>query len=132
MPGPLYELGFVQWPVHHRRFYTAWHVRVPTMLARVARYEVQSERIDAAVQAFGEAAKQVEQLDGFAGGYVLVDPEDGRTMTVTLWDNAGMLENSERVAGKARREAAEAVDGSVLSVEKFEVAQELSGRATDG
>ena len=75
------------------------------MLARVARYEVQSERIDAAVQAFGEAAKQVEQLDGFAGGYVLVDPEDGRTMTVTLWDNAGTLENSERVAGKhgARR-----------------------------
>ena len=97
------------------------------MLARVARYEVRSEQIDAAVQAFGEAAKQVEELDGFAGGYVLVDPEDGRTMTVTLWDNAGTLENSERVAGKARREAAEAVDGSVLSVEKFEVARELSG-----
>jgi heme-degrading monooxygenase HmoA len=102
------------------------------MLARVARYEVRSEQIDAAVQAFGEAAKQVEELDGFAGGYVLVDPEDGRTMTVTLWDNAGALENSERTAGKARREAAEAVDGSVLSVEKFEVARELTSRATDG
>ena len=101
------------------------------MLARVARYEVRSEQIDAAVQAFGEAAKQIEQLDGFAGGYVLVDPEDGRTMTVTLWENAGMLENSERVAGKARREAAEAVDGSVLSVEKFEVARELSGSSSD-
>ena len=78
------------------------------------------------MQAFGEAAKQVEELDGFAGGYVLVDPEDGRTMTVTLWENAALLESSERVAGKARREAAEAVDGSVLSVEKFEVARELS------
>ena len=102
------------------------------MLARVARYEVRSEQIDAAVQAFGEAAKQVEELDGFAGGYVLVDPEDGRTMTVTLWDNAGALENSERTAGKARRVAAEAVDGSVLSVEKFAVARELTSRATDG
>ena len=100
------------------------------MLARVARYEFEAGRIDAAVQAFGEAAKQVEQLDGFAGGYVLVDPEDGRTMTVTLWDNAGTLENSERVAGKARREAAEAVNGAVLSVEKFEVAQELPGSST--
>jgi heme-degrading monooxygenase HmoA len=99
------------------------------MLARVARYEFDAERIDAAVQAFGEAAKQIEQLDGFAGGYVLVDPEDGRTMTVTLWDNAAQLENSERVAAKARREAAAAVDGSVLSVEKFEVAQELTTRA---
>jgi heme-degrading monooxygenase HmoA len=100
------------------------------MLARVARYEFEAGRIDAAVQAFGEAAKQVEQLDGFAGGYVLVDPEDGRTMTVTLWDNAALLESSERVAGKARREAAAAVDGSVLSVEKFEVAQELSGSSS--
>jgi heme-degrading monooxygenase HmoA len=97
------------------------------MLARVARYEFEAGRIDEAVQAFGEAAKQVEQLDGFAGGYVLVDPEDGRTMTVTLWENAALLESSERVAGNARREAAAAVDGSVLSVEKFEVAQELSG-----
>ena len=98
------------------------------MLARVARYEVDPARIDAAVQAFAEAANEVEQLQGFAGGYVLVDPEDGRTMTLTLWENAAVLENSESVAGRARRRAAESVDGSVLSVEKFEVAQEL-GRA---
>jgi heme-degrading monooxygenase HmoA len=100
------------------------------MLARVARYEFEAERLDEAVQAFGEAATQVEQLDGFAGGYVLVDPDDGRTMTVTLWENSAMLENSERVAGSARRQAAAAVDGSVLSVEKFEVARELR-RASD-
>jgi heme-degrading monooxygenase HmoA len=100
------------------------------MLARVARYEVSPARIDAAVQAFAEAATEIEQLQGFAGGYVLVDPEDGRTMTVTLWENAAVLENSEHVAGRARRRAAESVGGSVLSVEKFEVTQEL-GRAGD-
>ena len=99
------------------------------MLARVARYEVYPARIDAAVQAFAAAAGEVEQLQGFAGGYVLVDPEDGRTMTVTLWENAAVLENSESVAGRARRRAAEAVDGTVLSVEKFEVAQELHRQA---
>ena len=55
------------------------------MLARVARYEVDSDRIGEAVTAFGEAAKEVEELEGFAGGYVLVDHEDGRTMTLTLW-----------------------------------------------
>jgi heme-degrading monooxygenase HmoA len=98
------------------------------MLARVARYEVNSDRIDEAVAAFGDAAKEIEGLDGFAGGWVLVDHEDGRTMTVTLWDNFAALENSERTAGKARREAAGAVGGSVLSVEKFEVAQELGAR----
>jgi heme-degrading monooxygenase HmoA len=95
------------------------------MLARVARYEVEAGRIGEAVQAFGEAATEIERLAGFAGGFILVDQEDGRTMTLTLWDNAGALENSESVAGRARRKAAEAVGGSVLSVEKFEVAQEL-------
>jgi heme-degrading monooxygenase HmoA len=100
------------------------------MLARVARYEVDSDRIDDAVNAFGDAAKEIENLDGFAGGFVLVDHEDGRTMTVTLWDNFAALENSERTAGKARREAATSVGGSVLSVEKFEVAQELAARAS--
>ena len=98
------------------------------MLARVARYEVDSTRIDDAVAAFGDAAKELEGLDGFAGGWVLVDHEDGRTMTVTLWNNFAAFENSERTAGKLRREAAGAVGGSVLSVEKFEVAQELGAR----
>ena len=100
------------------------------MLARVARYEVDSSRIDDAISAFGESVKEIEGLEGFAGGYILVDHEDGRTMTLTLWDNFATLENSERAAGKARREAATAVGGSVLSVEKFEVAQELAARAS--
>lgn len=100
------------------------------MLARVARYEVDSSRIDEAITAFGEAVKEIEGLDGFAGGYLLVDHEDGRTMTLTLWDNFAALENSERAAGKIRREAAGSVGGSVLSVEKFEVAQELAARAS--
>ena len=95
------------------------------MLARVARYEVDSHRIDDAVAAFGDAAREIETLDGFAGGWVLVDHEDGRTMTVTLWENPVALENSERKASSARREAAGAVGGSVLSVEKFEVAHQL-------
>lgn len=102
------------------------------MLARVARYEFDAGRLDEAARAFGEAAAQIEELDGFAGGYVLVDPDDGRTMTITLWENSAVLENSERVARKARREAADAVGGSVLSVEKFEVARELTRRTAGG
>jgi heme-degrading monooxygenase HmoA len=100
------------------------------MLARVARYEMASDRIDDAVEAFREATSQIEQLDGFAGGYFLVDHEDGRTMTVTLWENHAALESSERTAGALRRQAADAVDGEVLSVEKFEVAQEMVARAS--
>jgi heme-degrading monooxygenase HmoA len=101
------------------------------MLARVARYEVPSDRIDDAVESFGQAATEVEHLEGFAGGYLFVDHEDGRTMTLTLWETQAALENSEREAGKLRREAAGSVDGTVLSVEKFEVAQELTSRPSD-
>jgi heme-degrading monooxygenase HmoA len=96
------------------------------MLARVARYEVSSDRIDDAVDSFGQAAEAIQEMDGFAGGYVLVDHEDGRTMTITLWDNLATLESSESKARSARNEAAGAVGGQVLSVEKFEVAQELN------
>lgn len=98
------------------------------MHARVARYELQADRMDDAVEAFGEAAAQIEELEGFAGGFVLVDPEDGRTMTLTLWQTVAALENSERAASSARRQAADAVGGSVLSVESFEVARELRSR----
>ncbi|HEX3267039.1 MAG TPA: antibiotic biosynthesis monooxygenase [Gaiellaceae bacterium] len=98
------------------------------MLARVARYEVSQDRLTDAIDAFSEAGKEVEQLDGFAGGYVLIDHEDGRTMTVTLWESDAALEDSEPTARSARNRAAGAVDGSVLSVEKFEVSLELGAR----
>ncbi|HTS73063.1 MAG TPA: VOC family protein [Gaiellaceae bacterium] len=68
---------------------------------------------------------QRKELEGFKGGYVLVDHEDGRTMTVTLWENHAAMDASESFARSARNEAAGAVGGDVLSVEKFEVAQEL-------
>ena len=100
------------------------------MLARVARYEVNQDRLTDAVDAFSEAGREVEQLDGFAGGYILVDHEDGRTMTVTLWENDAALEGSESTARSARNRAAGAVDGSVLSVEKFEVLLELGARTS--
>jgi heme-degrading monooxygenase HmoA len=100
------------------------------MQARVARYEVGMDRIQDAIDAFGEAAKEIEQLDGFAGGYILVDHEDGRTMTITLWENDAALEESEKAARAARNKASEDVGGSVLSVEKFEVTHELEARTS--
>jgi heme-degrading monooxygenase HmoA len=100
------------------------------MLARVARYEVPSDRLDDAVDAFSEAANEIQELPGMMGGYVLVDYEDGRTMTITLWENQDVFDSSESAARTARTNAANSVGGSVLSVERFEVAQDLSPRAS--
>ena len=59
-PRPLDELRFVQWPVHHRRYYTAeTRLGFRAMLARVARYEVRVRNgSTTAVTAFGDAAKR--------------------------------------------------------------------------
>ena len=100
------------------------------MQARVARYEVGTDRIQDAIDSFGEAVKEIEQLDGFAGGYILVDHEDGRTMTITLWESDAALYESEKTARAARNKASGDVGGSVLSVEKFEVAHELEARTS--
>jgi heme-degrading monooxygenase HmoA len=93
--------------------------------ARVARYEIPPDRTNDAADAFGAAAGEIEQLDGFGGGYVLIDHENARTMTVTLWSNLATLENSEHEAGGLRRAAAASVGGSVISVESYDVAHEL-------
>jgi heme-degrading monooxygenase HmoA len=110
--------------------YTARFVRVPPHAGTCCTLRNGSDRIDDAVEAFRAATSEIEQLDGFAGGYLLVDHEDGRTMTVTLWQNQAVLESSERAASALRRQAADAVDGEVLSVEKCEVAQEMVARAS--
>jgi heme-degrading monooxygenase HmoA len=96
-----------------------------TVQARVVRYEIPPNRTDDAADAFGAAAGEIEQLNGFVGGYVLIDHEGARTMTVTLWNNLATLENSEHEAGRLRRAAAASVDGSVISVERYDVAHEL-------
>jgi heme-degrading monooxygenase HmoA len=94
------------------------------MYARVARYEVPQERIEDAVESFREAAKKVQELDGFEDGYVLIS-EGGGVLTMTLWTSRTALETSETRASMARQAAARAVDGEVKSVEEYEVSEQL-------
>jgi hypothetical protein len=51
-------------------------------------------------------------------------------MTVTLWENQEALDSSASAARASRTNAANSVGGSVLSVECFEVAQELGARTS--
>jgi heme-degrading monooxygenase HmoA len=94
------------------------------MYARVARYEIPPERIGEAVETFREAAKKIQDLQGFEGGYLLTD-EDGGVLTLTMWASRAALETSETRASSARRGAAQAVDGEVKSVEAYEVSEQF-------
>jgi heme-degrading monooxygenase HmoA len=100
------------------------------MFARVSVYEVPVERVGAAAQSFGEAIDQIREMSGLAGAYVLVNVENGRTSTMTLWDSRVAMEASRVTASRLRSEAARALDGTVVSSEEYEVAAyELGGAA---
>ena len=95
------------------------------MYARVARYRIDPDRCDDAVESFREAGAQLAALDGFAHGYVLIDSDGGGVMTVTIWESQRALEASEMRATSVRQAAARAVDGDVESVLRFDVTHEL-------
>jgi heme-degrading monooxygenase HmoA len=95
------------------------------MWARVARYEVEPERIDAAVEGFEAASERLAGLRGQRGGFLLVDRDDGSAVTVTLWESYDLLCASEVAAAGLRREAMADAQGSVASVSLYEVAAEF-------
>jgi len=100
------------------------------MWARVARYEVEPERLDAAVEGFEDAAKSLADLRGTKGGFLLVDREGGAAVTVTLWESYDLMCASEVVAAGLRRRAMEQADGTVAAVNLYEVAAEFGENGT--
>jgi heme-degrading monooxygenase HmoA len=95
------------------------------MFARVARYEVDPDRTQEAIDAFHDAVLQLEGTEGLEGGYVCVDYEDGAIMSMTLWQNRVAMDESERKASGLRQDAAKRVDGRVMSVQSLDVAIEI-------
>jgi heme-degrading monooxygenase HmoA len=93
--------------------------------ARLARYAVEPDRIDDAVERLREAGRELSQLQGFKGGHVLVDPEDGTLMTLTLWANRDAVDRSAVRAATLRQQAVRTVDGEVQSVGCYEVPFEI-------
>jgi heme-degrading monooxygenase HmoA len=96
------------------------------VFARVVRYQVDPERCDEALAAFEEAAKEIGNIEGITGGYVMVDGDAGRIITVTLWEDRAALEASEVRASRLRQEALRSVEGDIESVERLRVASGIA------
>jgi heme-degrading monooxygenase HmoA len=92
------------------------------MFARVSTYQVPAERLGDAAGAFERAIQEIQDVDGFREAYVLVDEEDGRALTMTVWSSQYALEAGRDVAGRLRRAAVKEIEGSVVSVVEYEVA----------
>jgi quinol monooxygenase YgiN len=92
------------------------------MFARIVRYQVDPDRCDEALEALEEAALQIGDIAGITGGYVMVDGDSGRIVTVTLWEDQAAMEASEVRASRLRQDALRAVEGDIESVERLRVA----------
>jgi heme-degrading monooxygenase HmoA len=98
--------------------------------ARLARYAIEPDRLDDAVESFRQAGRELSELAGFEGGHVLVDYDEGTLMTLTLWESRAAVDASDVRAATLRQRALRAVDGEVQSVTCYEVPVELGRRAS--
>jgi heme-degrading monooxygenase HmoA len=97
------------------------------MFARVARYEIPTERMSEAEGSFQQAIDEIREMTGAGGAYLLVSPDSGRVLTMTLWEDQAAMEASRVAASQLRSRAAGALDGSVVSAEEYEVAGREAG-----
>ncbi len=93
------------------------------MFARVSTYTGTSDEIDEAIRQFREnVLPSVEQLDGFKGAYFLVDRQNGKSLTVALWESEEAMRTSEEATNSLRSKVADALGTQMVGVERYEVA----------
>lgn len=95
------------------------------MHARLARYAIATDRLDDAVESFREAGRELAALEGFKGGHLLVDSDEGSLLTLTLWEDRAAMDRSEVRAASLRQRALRTVEGEVQAVTCYEVPFEL-------
>jgi hypothetical protein len=93
--------------------------------ARVARYAIDPDKLVDALDGLRDAGRELAVLEGYKGGQVLVDYDDGTLITLTLWENRAATDRSEVRAAQLRQRAMRAVDGEVQSVTVYDVPFEL-------
>jgi heme-degrading monooxygenase HmoA len=92
------------------------------MHARVTRIQSPVDRIEDGIALINsQIIPTAKGLEGFAGAYFLGDRQTGKIMSVVLWDSEEHMQSSEEAAERLRGDAATQTQGTVESVERYEV-----------
>ncbi len=92
------------------------------MHARLTTIEGSPDRMDEAARHVQEQTlTQLRQMDGFKGFVALGDRQSGKLVGVAFWEDEEALRATEGAVSGVRSGAAEAVGGSVVGVEEYEV-----------
>ena len=60
-------------------------------------------------------------IQGFAGGYWLLDRATGKTLAITLWESEEAMTASEDKAASIREQTTKQLGEDIESVERFEI-----------
>ena len=94
------------------------------MHARVTKFEGSPDQLDAAIKLVKETiVPGAKKLQGFKGGYWLVDRASGKGFSVTLFESEAALKASEDAAAQLRSQAQSVT--KITGVERYEVVAQV-------
>ena len=94
------------------------------MHARVTKFEGSPDQLDAAIKLIKETmVPAAKKLQGFKGGYWLVDRAAGKGFSVTLFESEAALKASEDAAAQLRSQASSLT--KITGVERYEVVAQV-------
>ena len=88
------------------------------MFARVSTYSGDADRL---LEGFSDVSQPLEAIDGFSHAYFMVDRENGKGISITIWDSEEALLASVAKADELRRRGAEAGGAQIESVQHYEI-----------
>ena len=92
------------------------------MYARVTTIQGAPAKMDDAMDHMQEQTlSQLQKMDGFKGFFALGDRQSGKVLGVVFWESEEALRATDEAVSSVRSGAAEAADGTVASVEEYEV-----------
>ncbi len=93
------------------------------MFARSSTLEASPDQMDEALRHLREQVLPLlQRQDGFKGFIAFADRQTGRATGVSFWESEQAMQASEEAGDRTRSETAQASDGEVVSVERYEVA----------
>ncbi len=95
------------------------------MYARLTRFQGPPDRLEEGIFLLHEQVIPRARLRaGQVSGYWLLDRTTGLGVVLSLWETEAAMRASEDAAAQLRQAVVDAIGGSVLSVEHFEVVGE--------
>ena len=92
------------------------------MFARMSTLEGPPDQVDEGLRYVREQVLPlIQQQDGFKGFIALGDRASGKVIGVSFWESKQAMLASEEAGDRTRSDSAQAVGGTVVGVERYEV-----------